>query len=66
MYDVWALVKDNDLMYASGNYKTVTKVNAGSLKPDTEVEGYSWTRIGIRLSEESADEIIAQYRTNEC
>jgi hypothetical protein len=66
MYDVWALVRDGNLLYDSGNYRTVSKVRAGSLKPASEVEGYSWKRIGLRLTETEADAVIAQYRTNEC
>lgn len=61
MYDVWALEKENDLPYGSGDYRTLVKVEADKDAPETSVISLRWVRIAHRVDEDIADQIMDQY-----
>lgn len=63
LVDVYALQKDNNLRYGSGDYRTIVTVPNGNPLNFGEVFGYTWVRIARAVSQDEAHAIMDQYPT---
>lgn len=63
LLDVWALQKDNNLRYGSGEYRTIVAIPNGDPLNASEVCGYVWVRIARAVSQDEAHAIMNGYPT---
>lgn len=60
-WNVWALSKDNNLKYNSGDYRSLVMLETDEDAPDVEIDGFTWICIGFSVTEEEAKSIMNQY-----
>lgn len=60
MFNVWALQKENNLNYGSGQYRSLVVLPVGE-KPITGLSDYTWVKIARNVDESEADAVMNQY-----
>ena len=63
LVDVYALQKDNDLLYGSGNYRTIIRVPNGNPLIYESIPGHTWVKLANAVSEDEAHAIMNRYPT---
>lgn len=60
LYNVYALERTNHDGY--GNYRSLVRMKSDD-SPDNDINGHTWIRIGYRLTEDEAEQLMNQYPT---